>query len=304
MGLVHGSMSSDFEPQRAVPPNEDSEQQRAGPSSHDPGVPVRVGGPRIATQLSTFLPGAHLTLISVLQGVGLAVLAGEVNSAHLELLPNALLYVDSVLLIFLAWFLYVAAFVGSQWPFNALHSALQFGFAAAEVYAFSHVTHPRQWLFGFAAAAIIGGIIRLLNIILLEERMYTVDAHNFYRQDRSDERTGGVTFVTLGVVFTVVAVIWRSHLVMDIAGGIILVLLVLMLVGYDRLWNVTINQLLKGTTWSLSRWGILVEDTATNVRASNLTRRPRVARMMAGGLKNDDAGEDETQRGSETGVLQ
>jgi hypothetical protein len=178
MGLVHGSMSSDFEPQRAVPPNEDSEQQRAGPSSHDPGVPVRVGGPRIATQLSTFLPGAHLTLISVLQGVGLAVLAGEVNSAHLELLPNALLYVDSVLLIFLAWFLYVAAFVGSQWPFNALHSALQFGFAAAEVYAFSHVTHPRQWLFGFAAAAIIGGIIRLLNIILLEERMYTVDAHN------------------------------------------------------------------------------------------------------------------------------
>jgi hypothetical protein len=126
----------------------------------------------------------------------------------------------------------------------------------------------------------------------------------FYRQDRSDERTGGVTFVTLGVVFTVVAVIWRSHLVMDIAGGIILVLLVLMLVGYDRLWNVTINQLLKGTTWSLSRWGILVEDTATNVRASNLTRRPRVARMMAGGLKNDDAGEDENQRGSETGVLQ
>lgn len=172
------------------------------------------------------------------------------------------MYVDSILLISLAWFLYVAAFVGFHWPFNALHTTLQFVLAAAEIYAFVHVSDPRQWLYGLAAFAIIGSGVRFLNTRMMEPVMYVdTDAGRYtFDDDRAVEVHGAAFFAACGVVIATCGAVWggAGEWTVAIIALALFALLMIMLVMYDRSARESVRTLLSGSDWGLSSWGIVI----------------------------------------------
>jgi len=122
-------------------------------------MPLKLGAKKIAFLFNSFLPQVNLTLISVLQGVALAVLVDQFHEVRLDSFPGALLYLDSLLAIVVIWYQYVLVFVGYQWPFSVFQIALQFGLVTAQIIAFSHLGTPAVWMFGFAGICFIGSII-------------------------------------------------------------------------------------------------------------------------------------------------
>jgi hypothetical protein len=258
--MVEGSAQSQAtSAQQPLPRTpDDGSEAREG---EDLGLPIQIGPSRLAAQFNTLLPSAHLTLVSVLQGVALAVIVSQLDKAAPTRLPNELIYIDSVLVIALAWFQYVWAFLAFLWPMNALHTTLQFFFAAAEVYAFSHIDQPRQWLIGLAAVSLIGAIIRVLNTRIHGRATYTPGRmrEEIHTEDRIAERIGGAWFAGIGVALLLAALIGPpTRTKFTLVGSGVLLLAAFLLYAYHRQTNQAFARVLADSPWRVSGWGVLV----------------------------------------------
>jgi len=128
----------------------------------------KIGPRRTALYLNELLPQVYLTLVSVLQGVALAVLVDEFRFDYWESNPAVYAYYLSSLLIIVAfWYSYLNAVLDSRWPFHILDTLLHFVVAAAQAVAARNVSVPSQWCSSMAATCIIAAIIYLRQLPLL-----------------------------------------------------------------------------------------------------------------------------------------
>lgn len=226
----------------------------------DADIPVALGATWVARQLSTFLPQLHLTLISVLQGVALAVLTGSVSDESPFQFPAALLYVDGLVLLALVWHQYSWVFVSYLWPLSFWHPLAHFGLAAAECYAFVSIEHPDRFIYGFGAVSAVAAVIRLLNVGLVGPENYEPRYREVYEKEREGERRGALRFGLIAVGCALLGALCgvvESEIVSTVAA--LLVLGVLLRVGsisHAQL-DENLNDLLAGSRWRFHRHQII-----------------------------------------------
>jgi hypothetical protein len=166
------------------------QRKKSAPSSPPPSswetIPQPISSQRTAVQYSELLPQVHLTLVSVFQGVAIAILVSRFDDVDPLRLPGTIYYLASLMVVVLIWFMYSWGFVTFSYPLHAWRTLLEFTLMAAEVFAFAFVGNPPRWAFGIAATALAGGCLRLLNIHLAHPSHYEQpDMH------RSDNRREG-----------------------------------------------------------------------------------------------------------------
>ena len=95
--------------------------------------------------LNELLPQVYLTLVSVLQGVALAVLVDEFNFDFAGNITTYGYIVSSFLIIVAYWHSYLNGIFDGRWPFRFIDTLLFFMAAATEAIAIRNVTSASQW---------------------------------------------------------------------------------------------------------------------------------------------------------------
>jgi hypothetical protein len=117
---------------------------------------VHTGNP----ELEALATGVELTLVSVLQGIALAILIPKIvdliASGQVAKLP----YVPaSLLLVFIVWVTFIShALSFVSWPFDPIHNLFYFLVVTSEVVILIFLDQPAQWalaLAGFAAVMML-----------------------------------------------------------------------------------------------------------------------------------------------------
>ncbi|GAB3380877.1 hypothetical protein [Lysobacter fragariae] len=113
------------------------------------------------TQLDTTVVGIELTLISIIQGLALGVLAASSVQPILQLQWESWPYILTGLLVILIFWsrslIHTLSFIG--WPLEFGHTFLYFGATLIEAAALSQVTDPRAW---FALNALYAAAVWVL----------------------------------------------------------------------------------------------------------------------------------------------
>lgn len=192
---------------------------------------LKLGAQRTAIQLSTFLPQIHLTLISVLQGLVLAILIDEFRwSGDIAYFLRS---IDSLLIIVLVWFLYCFVFVIFVWPLSYWHTLLQFALAVAQSFAFLHISDSGAWTLGLAAICFIACLIRLTNTYLVKPRSY--ERPEVYEIDMQFEKEAFVIFLLLALFYLVLGILQKTYggatLNMPVSVGTLVIICLLALLS-------------------------------------------------------------------------
>jgi len=120
--------------------------------------------------LNELLPQVYLTLVSVLEGVVLAVLVDEFSFDFWENTPIIYAYFAASLLIIVAfWFSYLSAIFDGRWPFHIIDTFLFFSAATAQAIAVRYVSDPARWCQAVIVMCILVALIYLRQIPLLRE---------------------------------------------------------------------------------------------------------------------------------------
>jgi hypothetical protein len=128
----------------------------------------KIGPHRTTLYLNDFVPQVYLTLISVLQGVVLAVLIDEFPFAFGESNPAIYAYICSSFLIIVAfWYAYLSAVLDGRWPFHIVDTLLFFAAATAQAIGVKHVSTPAYWCGAMAVMCVLIALIYLRQIPLL-----------------------------------------------------------------------------------------------------------------------------------------
>lgn len=168
---------------------------------------LKLGAQRTAIQLTTFLPQIHLTLISVLQGLVLAIMIGEFRwSGNFAYFLRS---IDSLLIVVLVWYLYCFVFVIFVWPLLYWHTLLQFALAVAQSFAFLHISDSSVWTLGVAAICFIACLIRLTNTYLVRPRSY--ERPGVYQIDMEFEKQAFVIFLLLSLSYLVLGILQKTY---------------------------------------------------------------------------------------------
>lgn len=111
----------------------------------------------VKAELDSFVVTIELTLISIIQGVALAVLAASslepVVTLRLEFWPYVATGLLTILIFWSRAVIHTLSFI--DWPLEFAHNFLYFGATLIEALALSQVTHPARWFAlntGYAAA--------------------------------------------------------------------------------------------------------------------------------------------------------
>lgn len=130
----------------------------------------KIGSSRTALFLNEFLPQVYLTLISVLQGVALAVLVDEFSFDYTKTSITTYGYILSSFLIIVAfWHSYLSGIFDGRWPFRFIDTLLFFMAAATETIAIRNVTSPSLWCLAIASMCIVVAVIYFRQVSLLAE---------------------------------------------------------------------------------------------------------------------------------------
>jgi hypothetical protein len=130
----------------------------------------KISNGRSVLFLNELLPQVYLTLVSVLQGVVLAVLVDKFSFDYWEDNPVIYFYMASSLLIVVAfWFSYLSAIFDGRWPFHIVDTFLFFTSATAQAVAVSHVDNPLRWCQAIIVMCIVVALIYIRQVPLLRE---------------------------------------------------------------------------------------------------------------------------------------
>lgn len=130
----------------------------------------KIGSSRTALFLNELLPQVYLTLVSVLQGVALAVLVDEFSFdfAHVNITTYGYI-LSSFLIVVAFWHSYLSAIFDGRWPFRFIDTLLFFMAAATEAIAIRNVTSPSHWCLAIASMCIVVALIYFRQVSLLTE---------------------------------------------------------------------------------------------------------------------------------------
>jgi hypothetical protein len=130
----------------------------------------KIGSSRTVLFLNELLPQVYLTLVSVLQGVALAVLVDQFNFDFAGSNITTYGYIFSSFLIIVAfWHSYLNAIFDGRWPFRFIDTLLFFMAAATEAIAIRNVTSPSQWCLAIALMCVFVAVIYFRQVSLLAE---------------------------------------------------------------------------------------------------------------------------------------
>ena len=153
--------------------------------------------------LNELLPQVYLTLVSVLEGVVLAVLVDEFSFDVWENAPILYAYfVASLFIIVAFWFSYLSAIFDGRWPFHIIDTFLFFSAATAQAISVRYIGEPAHWCQAIIVMCIIVALIYLRQIPLLRKLR---DLGLFEDPDEARKRLFSVTILT--VFFLVIAAI-------------------------------------------------------------------------------------------------
>jgi hypothetical protein len=150
----------------------------------------KIGPARTTLFLNDLLPQVYLTLVSVLQGVALAVLIDQFRFDYVATRPTTYGYFLSSFLITVAfWHSYLNGIFVGRWPFRFIDTLLFFLAATAESIAFRHVAEPSFWCFSIGVMCLLVALIYFRQIPLMAE-LSTADV--FEEPDESNHRNRSV----------------------------------------------------------------------------------------------------------------
>lgn len=130
----------------------------------------KIGSSRTVLFLNELLPQVYLTLVSVLQGVALAVLVDEFKFDFARSNITTYGYIISSFLIIVAfWHSYLNGIFDGRWPFRFIDTLLFFMAAATEAIAVRNVTSPSQWCLAIALTCVFVAVIYFRQVSLLAE---------------------------------------------------------------------------------------------------------------------------------------
>jgi hypothetical protein len=153
--------------------------------------------------LNELLPQVYLTLVSVLEGVVLAVLVDEFSFDFWGNTPIIYAYfVASLLIIVAFWFSYLSAIFDGRWPFHIIDTFLFFSAATAQAVAVRYVSEPARWCQAILVMCILVALIYLRQIPLLRELR---DLDLFEDPEEARKRLFSVTILV--VFFLVIATV-------------------------------------------------------------------------------------------------
>ena len=228
---------------------------------HEP-LLIKLSSKRTAVQLSTFLPQIHLTLVSVLQGFALSVLISQLEKEFPTSIQSVLLYIDSLLIIVLVWYLYSAVFVVFISPLSFWHTLLQFLLTIAESISFLSITNPGAWTIGMAMMLFVTAAIRFLNMKFANPNGY--ERKDIFDFDMMFERRASRLFFSMGVVFTAVGFIQlkQASYFLDIFVVISALLIILLLAFLSHKTNTFLIKLyFENTPWIYKNGQVFEKDT-------------------------------------------
>ncbi|QSX79466.1 hypothetical protein [Agrilutibacter solisilvae] len=158
------------------------------------------------TQLDTTVVGIELTLISIIQGLALGVLAASAVKPIVQLQWDAWPYVLTGLLVILIFWsrslIHTLSFIG--WPLEFGHTFLYFGATLIEAAALTQVGDPRAWfgLNALYAAAVWGLYAWDLRVVRRQAADFATPAERALLDDiLRDQRLNIVWMMPLAVAF-------------------------------------------------------------------------------------------------------
>lgn len=155
----------------------------------------KISHSRTVLYLNDLLPQVYLTLVSVLQGVVLALLIDEFRFDYWE--SNVAIYgymLSSLLIIAAFWFSYLSAMFDGRWPFHFLDTLLFFVLAATQAIAVRNVSDPSRWCASMMVMCLVIAFIYLRQVSLLRQM---VASDLFEDPDEARIRIRGVRVIAL-----------------------------------------------------------------------------------------------------------
>ena len=120
----------------------------------------KIGQARTVFFLNELIPQIYLTLVSVLQGVALAVLVDKFSLIFLNTaLPSYGYAIASFLIIVAFWYSYLGAILDGRWPFRFVDTLLFFGVAIFKSLAVEYIATPWIWCLFIGLMCIIVVVI-------------------------------------------------------------------------------------------------------------------------------------------------
>ena len=158
------------------------------------------------TQLDTTVVGIELTLISIIQGLALGVLAASAVKPIVQLQWDAWPYVLTGLLVILIFWsrslIHTLSFIG--WPLEFGHTFGYFGATLIEAAALTQVADPQAWfaLNACYALAVWGLYAWDLRVVRRQPRTFDTDAERALHEDViADQRRNIVFLMPMAVAF-------------------------------------------------------------------------------------------------------
>jgi hypothetical protein len=163
----------------------------------------KIGPARTALFLNDLLPEIYLTLVSVIQGIILAVLIDEFRLDYLMSNPAIYGYLISSFLIAAAfWYTYLTGVFTGRWPHHIIDTLLFFTAAIAEALAFRNVGTPSVWCAGIAVMTATVAVIYFRQAVILR-RLVKADLY----EDPTEVKIKNVIVTAVGfLLFAAIAI--------------------------------------------------------------------------------------------------
>ena len=143
-------------------------------------------------ELDNLIIGIELTLISIIQGIALGVLAGAaidpLIQLHFEYWPYILTGLALILLFWSRAILHTLSFIG--WPINLLHNFSYFAATLIQVGALTQITQPTAWFGMTTAYSVSTLLVYTIDYYIVRQRMRTFRgqaAHRLYEDIIHDQ---------------------------------------------------------------------------------------------------------------------
>jgi hypothetical protein len=194
------------------------------------------------SQLDNNTVQIEFTLISIVQGLALAVLADQAITPLSDLNWSVWPYITAgFILILLFWtqaMIHALSFI--RWPIDFIHTFLYFLIMFVEVLAFSHLTEPIMWYAFNLIFFILAGILYFVDLHLINETesdYKTASEIKLFRDIQNDQSFSLRFYVPLGLTYMFLALaalcffpdifIIRNYHLLFILGQLIIGLIVL-----------------------------------------------------------------------------
>ncbi len=165
----------------------------------------KIGQARTIVFLNDLLPQIYLTLVSVLQGVALAVLIDEFRLDYWVMNPMIYGYfIGSFLIIVAFWHSYLSSMLDGRWPFHFIDTLLFFLAATAEGVGVRHISTPSYWCFFMGVMCLVVSLIYFRQVPLLRQLVRTEvfeDPKEAEPRIRDCQRLAWMFIVVAGIAF-------------------------------------------------------------------------------------------------------